>query len=420
MNARDKLATGRLMACNKMRYFRSYIMALVPKETAGLGTFGVTDDGILLWDPKMAEQWSVEEIAAVLIHEVCHLLQKHSTRRDKLASRMGDKFSAEKWNNAADCEINDDLHDAKLKLPSFKTEDGKPAGEPYIPQKMKLPTGLTAEEYMNLLPDPPKGKGGKPHVGCGWCGSGAGRPLPNEQPSKGNSKGRSKAEMERAARGVAEAIREAAARGQGNVPAGWARWAEEMMKPPKVRWQDKLSRVTRGSLAYRPGAHDYHYTKPSRRQAGLGYGPGVPILPAMRAPQPKVAVVQDTSGSMGTAELSVGLPEVAAILKSVGGQVDFCACDAAVHVLQPVKHWRELLGLMKGGGGTDFRPAFKALEEKREKPSLIVFITDGQGTFPSHAPNGIKVVWLLCGAHIGENAVPFGEAVVLDDARPDA
>src|SRR5581483_3548523 len=143
MNARDKLATGRLMACTKFRYFRSYIMALVPKESPGLDTFAVTDDGILLWDPKRCDQWSVEEIAAVLIHEVSHLLRNHSTRRDKVSARLGDKFSMEKWNDAADCEINDDLHDARLKLPVFKDDKGNVVGTPFVPQLMKpaLPVG---------------------------------------------------------------------------------------------------------------------------------------------------------------------------------------------------------------------------------------------------------------------------------------
>lgn len=437
MNYKDKLATGRLMACNRFRYFRTAIMALVPRETPGLGTFGVTEDMIMLYDPKVVEEWTVEEIAAVIIHEVSHVLRGHAKRARRQETRAG--FTHGKWNKAADYEINDDLIDAKLKLPSFK-KNGVVVDEPCIPQKAKpkpLPVGLTAEEYLNHIPDEPEnggsgahaGAGGKgkgqgqsgqgqgkdPHVGCGWCGGGAGHALPNEPQSKGKSQGRGDAEQERIKRTVAEEIRKAVAqKGQGTVPGGWVRWAENELKPPKVRWQDKLARVLRGSIQYRPGAVDYHYTKPSRRQAGLGWGPGKPILPAMRAPIPRVVFVQDTSGSMGSDELSAGLPEADAILKATGATLEFCACDADVHVLQKVRHWKELLPLMKGGGGTDFRPAFDAVLKKREKPDLIVFSTDGYGTFPTSAP-ACKVVWLVTGAsHLPPDKFPFGEVVEID------
>lgn len=421
MNAKDKLATGRLMACNKFRYFRTALMALVPKPVEGLGTFGVTDDGVLMWDPKMAQEWTVEEIAAVLIHEVSHLLRGHAKRRKRFENAAD--FDAQKWNQAADYEINDDLYDAKLKLPVFKV-NGVEVDKPCIPQLNKLPTGLTAEEYLRLIKDPPKqkgppgaqGQGQKPHVGCGWCGGGAGRPLPGEPQAKAQSKGRSDVELERIKRTVAEEIRKEMHKSQGRVPGGWQRWAEEELTPPKVRWQDKLQRITRGSIAYRPGAVDYHYSKPSRRQPGLGWGVGVPILPALRAPQPKVAVVQDTSGSMSAEDLSACLPEVDAILKQTGSRVTFVACDAAVHELKQVRHWKELLPLMKGGGGTDFRPAFEALAAQRERPDVVVFATDGFGTFPEEAPP-FKVVWLLTGNHLEVERVPFGEVVEIDENR---
>jgi predicted metal-dependent peptidase len=442
MTPRDKLSTGRLIAANRFKYFRTALVSLVPKECPGLGTFGVTDTGVLLWDPATAAEWTPDEIAAVLVHEVSHLLRGHAARRKRHEGGAG--YTDELWNKATDCEINDDLVDAKLKLPDFKL-NGVVVDHPVLPQTYKMPVGLTAEEYLTLLKKqqqkqkqkkPSKGKkgekegkegqdgdgcddkagDGEPHVGCGWCGSGAGRPLPNEPKTSEGAKGRTQVEIERVKRTVAEEIRKTVAqKGQGSVPAGWARWADELMRPPKVRWQDKLARITRGSVAYRPGAVDYHYTRPSRRQAGIGYGPGRPILPALRAPVPKVAVVQDTSGSMGTAELSAGLPEVDAILRATGARVDFVACDAAVHVLKPVRHWRELLKLMVGGGGTDFTPAFDALTAKRgDRPDVCVFVTDGYGTFPAKPPP-YKVIWLLCGAHADAKSFPFGEVVELDD-----
>ena len=60
------------------------------------------------WRLYYNESWlathSVEENAALLIHEVSHLLRDHEARKKSAAVR-----NARLWNTAADCEINDDL-----------------------------------------------------------------------------------------------------------------------------------------------------------------------------------------------------------------------------------------------------------------------------------------------------------------------
>ena len=114
MKAKDKLAAARLMAVEKMKYFRTAILGLVPKETPGLGTFGVTKNGVMLWDPECLDRWSVEETAAVLVHEVSHLLRNHARR----CEAMGAEHMP--WNAAGDLEINDDLQEIGLPLPGVR------------------------------------------------------------------------------------------------------------------------------------------------------------------------------------------------------------------------------------------------------------------------------------------------------------
>lgn len=426
MNPKDKLAAGRLMAGSKFKYFRSAILSMVPKEAPGLGTFGTTKDGVMFWDPAMAAIWSVDELAAVVIHEVSHLLRNHDARCTRIHAEKA------RWNQAADDEINDDLEDAGLHLPK----------KPFIPCTPKghgFEEGLTAEEYYRLLEkeelkQPKKGQGqgqskagqvgagaegegeGKPAVGAGWCGSAAGRPLPGEAEAKGQTKGRSDVELDRMRRTTAEAIRQEASKGRGTVPAGWARWADEQLKPPKIRWQDKLARITRGAVAYVAGQVDMHYTRPSRRQAGIGWGMGKPVLPAYRAPLPRVSVLADTSGSMGTSELMTAVGEVAGILKTTGAAIDFCACDASVHGLKTIRRWQELSTLMKGGGGTDMRPGFEALLARRTKPNVIIVITDGclGGGVPEEQPPGVKVVWVVVGKY-KTKPCDWGEQIFVDE-----
>lgn len=434
MRSRDKLAAARLLACERMPYFRTAVLGLVPKELPGLGRFGVTKNGVLMWDADCLDRWTVEETGAVLIHEISHLLRGHADR----CERMGAEHDL--WNIAGDLEINDDLLAAKLPLP----------GEGVFPKALGLPENQLAEEYYHQLSQMPKmqvdsacgagdgqqgddgddqdgagqGKddkdgesGGGKGIGRGRCGGCAGNPEPGEGDHEGGS-GRSQVEMERIKRQVAEDIHKEAARGRSTVPGGWKRWADQQLKPPQIPWRQKLSRAVRAAIAYRPGAVDYHYNKPSRRQAGVGFGPGKPIMPALRAPIPRVAVIVDTSGSMAQEELAEAVSECSGILKATGSEATFCACDAKVHTLQKVRHWKDVTKLLEGGGGTDFRPPIEAMAEQRPRPDVVVFITDGMGPAPA-TPPPFKMVWVLVGPHrckpsadsYGGDNITYGEFI---------
>lgn len=416
MRAHDVLATARMIVVRKAPYFASALLALVPREAPGLGTFGVTERMVMLWDPAFAEAHTPEEIAAVLVHELGHPLRVHPARCRALGAEP------RLFNVAGDLEINDDVEEMGLKLP-----DGICCAcrEPFKGIK-GMRHGLTAEEYYRILQDEQqKGGGqgrdgdGKPgdKPGPGWCGSGAGRPLPQEPAGGGadagvEADGRSESDVERVRRETARAIQEQASKSRGSVPGGWVRWAEEALKPSVVPWQQKLARHLRAGVAYKAGVVDMTHAKLSRRQAGVGYGFGRPMLSAWHAPTPLVACGLDTSGSMGTAEVTRGLSEIAAILKTVNAEVEFCACDAEVHAKQVVARWQDLAKLVKGGGGTDFRPLFEAFSASRPRPNIVVFVTDGYGPAPEMPPAGYHTIWVLVG---GNDKAPasWGDVVVI-------
>lgn len=399
MTPREKLAAGRLMAKERATYFRAALFALIPREMPGLGTVAVTEHGILMWDPQALSQWTVPQIAGALIHEVGHLLRDHAARGRKMAPT-----DPRGWNMAGDAEINDDLKEGGWELPfewytpgAEKKEDGKFC---ILPACFGCKDGLTAEEYYHNIPKKMKGNKGQgaAGVGTGRCGSAGGNPVEGEPKDGKGMDGRSEAEIKRMQREVAEAIHEEAAKGRGTVPGGWVRWAGEHMKPPKVRWQDELARECRSAIAYRPGAIDYRYDRPTRRQGALGYGVGHPVLPCMRSPIPKVAFVIDTSGSMGTEEMTSALREGQGVLAAVGAQITFISIDADVHAVKQVRRWREIANNLKGGGGTDFRPAFEQLMKGNPRPDVVIFVTDGCGPAPEVQPP-FKVIWLLVGQY---------------------
>lgn len=445
MNIKQKLAVGRLTATRKAPYFSELLLNFVPHEAPGLGTVGCTKDMVFFYDPTVIKIWSVEVITFAWWHESLHILLKSADRLQSRDPRI--------WNIATDLTINEQGQLAGFKIPEWAA----------LPSKFELPSNLTADEYYDALcqkepstvnkslealishemafPSSPsaeseseagsgggkgkakesqeKGQGESGGNGpqklppmSGGCGSCSGNHTPGE-PDSEESGGRSDSDINNISRRTAEAIAKHSNNGQGRVPRGLLVWAQSQLEPPKIPWQQKLARAVRSAIAYRPGAVDYRYSKMSRRQAAIGYGPGKPVLPALIAPIPRVSIILDTSGSMGPEELKLGLSEAAGILQAVGAEVIFCACDSAVHTLQKVRSVSQLSELIKGGGGTDFRPAFKAVMKQREKPEVIIFATDGMGPAPSSPPIGVKVIWLLIGSY-KKSPCEWGEHIEID------
>ena len=108
-----------------------------------------------------------------------------------------------------------------------------------------------------------------------------------------------------------------------------------------------------------------------------------------------IAVAIDTSASISENDFKTFFAEITNIYQS-GSNIILIECDAKVHTVAKFKknHIPEFVG----GGGTDFRPVFKAIGQKEdkllmEKPDALIFFTDGYGIAPN-MPN-IPTLWCL-------------------------
>lgn len=405
--AQEVLAAGRLIALRAAPYFRSMLHSFECREAPGLGTVACTVRGILLYDPEWVAVRTPAEMAGLWAHESMHRLLGHHHRCGTRDPRT--------FNQAGDLAINPAVEEMGLTLPV-----GDARG--LYPADCGFDRGLTADAYYDLL-SKGGGKGGKgagdgeqPKAGGGWCGSVAGRPVPGEPPP---TEGRGDAAQARLVRETADAIRDHA-RARGTLPAGLARFAEEALAPARIPWRTVLARRVRAAAAWSAGAVDHRYDGPGRRQAGIGYGVGLPVLPRLRAPVPRVAVVVDTSGSMSTDDLAAALTETRGVLAAVGAAVDFVACDAAVHGgVRAVRSVKEAAASLRGGGGTDMRPALDALAARRPRPNVIIVATDGWIGDAGPAPAWARVVWLLVGkSALQTPPAPWGDVVRVEEVSP--
>lgn len=486
MTPHSILAAARLLARQKRPYFTDALLALVPYEMHGLGTMAVTKDFVLMWDPATIKAWGVENTAGVLLHEIEHPLRSHHDRMARIGAtnkQIANIATDAEINDdlvAGQLKLPDDpVTPQSLGLPVGRMaeeyynllrqqeEQRKPPpggdGPPLPPDgSMPNPGGGVTKPQDNKPEDKPQdgkpdsdktgdssggqdsgmggsdsgsesspsdgagnsdgdatNKPGKP--GSGGCGSSSGAALEAESKLPPEL-GRTRSDIERVRRQTADRVRQAASSGKGDIPGGLVRWANEQLKPPKVPWQSKLARLARRASTFKPGAQAYRRDRMSRRQAGVGFGHGSPMLAVLRDPVPKVAVVIDTSGSMGTDELNRAVSETAAVLKAAPS-VEFLASDARVHEVKSVRNIRDVHKLLVGGGGTDFRPVFKALEQAKHRPDVTVFITDGIGPAPVNAPKDMTVIWLLVGrsrqkpytGSYGGSSIAWGEFIEVDD-----
>jgi hypothetical protein len=231
-------------------------------------------------------------------------------------------------------------------------------------------------------------KGGKDDGGCSG-GSGAGNPHPAEKslPGEGQEgpQGLSDAEGDMVAASVAAAVREQAAKKPGSVPGGLLRWAETYGEAPAVDWALLLPGRVRHALATRKGPSP-SYARQSRRAMGCAM-----ILPVYRSPLPRVALVCDTSGSMGQSDIGTSLATVASACMALG-KVTACACDSAAGEAVEIRTVDDLEPYFKGGGGTDM---VKGIERAAEgSPDCIVVCTDGETGWPTEAPE-VPVIVVL-------------------------
>ena len=181
--------------------------------------------------------------------------------------------------------------------------------------------------------------------------------------------------------------------GRGDVPGDAWRWAKQILEPT-VRWEPLLAGAVRRAAGWANGRTDYTYARPSRRQSSA---PRI-LLPGMRRPVPRIAVVVDTSGSVDDVLLGRALGEVDGALRGLGvsdSSVTVFSCDAAVHQVQRVRRARD--ARLAGGGGTDMRVGIKVAHDQRPRPDVIVVFTDGETPWPDSAPPGSAVIAALLG-----------------------
>ena len=377
-----RLQAARLwIAANRAYYAKALFSCAVIATAEPIGV-GIDEHWRIYTNSKHLESLTVKRAAAELIHALNHGLRDHAQR----ARNAGvDANTAGLWNAAADCEVNDDLHEDDL----IGYDEGW-----LFPENLDLDELLPAEKYYRDLLD-----GAAPIEMSVGCGSGCHAQRMLHEPPYGDD-ALDVFDRELLKRSVASAVADyRKIHGVGSVPEGLARWARQTLGS-RVNWRQQLAVALRQSVHHKAGTCDYSWQRPSRRQQ-----PQDPVLrPAMTRPTPSVTVVVDTSGSMTDDELDRALTEIRAIITGVvpGDSVRVLSVDADVHTDQHIHNINQIN--LAGTGGTDMAAGITAAAEA--KPDAIVVITDGWTPWPQTPPPGARCVIAVITDDYGLNEIP--------------
>lgn len=399
MNAQELIQSAKLRSGHLHPYLASAIFSMRMVASTECPTMGVDINWNCYYNPETVTQWTPQEVATVIEHEVWHLLRRHHTRTPGSGPECNPSLPPEaihvRWNLATDCEINDGL----VKTPHNKLPEGC-----IYPSVYKLPDDELAEYYYKHLPKDVvqvcyisvDGKGGKPWGGS--CADGKVRPW------ESGGEHLSPVEKELIAKKVAQEIKQHS-QSRGTMPNGQLRWADDTLKEPIVPWTKELSSIMKGIFASLSGRSDSTYSRRNRHQSSYGKI----IRPSTYRLIPNIAVVVDTSGSVSDAMLTQALTETHNILKaSEGAGVHVISCDAAAYKAQRVFNRRQVE--FKGGGGTDMIVGIKSA--LKLKPHVAVLITDGYTPYPETCPDPtIRWVTLILSPQ-GEKP-KYGKVVVV-------
>lgn len=404
MEARDIVKRARTQLIIHRPFFGQVALMLEVVESEHFPTLA-TDGRRLYYNPEFVKALSPQRMEVAICHEILHAALAHS-------ARFGNR-DAGLWKIATDLAINPILKDCGFDVSWLLYEKrfhGLDADTIYYKIREE------ADKQRSSCGDQGQGAQGN-QQGNGSSGNEEGGDGPNGFASASGNEACgglcSGAGDEREARQLEQETKQMLARAstvaklQGNLPGSLERLIDGLMKP-KVNWREKLRHFME-----RAARNDYSWTRPNRRHFPRGFY--LPTLHNMEMGTLVVAI--DTSASIRDDELNSFLSELSAIMEQVAPEcIHVVYCDAAV---QKVDEYTAddlpLKASPAGGGGTDFRPPFRWVEDNGIDPQCLVYLTDMACNRYPDEPE-YPVLWVSSvGRESAFGEPPFGELVSLTE-----
>lgn len=376
-------------------------LALAPIADAeackAAGARAFTDGERIVYDPAHVLELPISQLDGLVWEEVGHVQLLHPWRMRALLDAGCDKDSAQQA-----CEHEIAGHIAKC---------GGDLGEhPPCPAQFET-MSMEAIAWTLHACKPPPSSGNGP----GQPGNGNGQPDPNGTPQPGNGPPKPHGTVQPApanaqaqqqgARVKAQLLAHAA--GKGDLPGAAGRLVRQLLHPA---CQDLLAALLEFQQRT-AGSGQSDWTRPhTSRTKQLGF-----FIPSQKArTMPPLAAAVDTSGSVSERTLELFTSVLGRVLHETEPEtLHAYACDAHLQATYTLTPGDDVPSAWPGGGGTDFRPIFDAIEKLPEPPACLFILTDLAGTMPATVPD-VPTLWVITDPHGARPKPPFGTCIYLD------
>ena len=367
-NWQKALQNSRIRLIHRWRALGPALLALRPRFTDEVPVAAVSKEWCLYISPRWLElpPWAQD---FVILHELAHVLGEHFIRRKDRAPM--------KWNIATDLAINTQLaEDFRREFPNEVAEMltcKGPLGGCIVPEMFPdIDPKQPAEVIYKKMPELQKGAadGGGQHQ-SGSASDGIAKPWETQEAPKPN-------EVIPTVEEVKDAIRREMSRQRGYATGLPQAIGDLIRRKPLAPWKAILRRW----LKRKAGEGEKPDWARQHRRSHLF--PKDVFVPANRLGHGGVvAIVVDTSGSIGEDELKAFLSDCVHIADKVCREVYVVPCDTEVAGVFKATS-RSIPGIKVARGGTDLRPGIeKALSLK---PDAVVVMTDGWTDWPDQPP----------------------------------
>lgn len=355
-----------------------------------------TDGKRILANPEFFFALSLDEKVFAICHEIEHAMKLHFQQmrmhiKQELPVLWDGKslpFDQKVANFAQDFVINADLVEASI---------GKIKKGWLYDTKIATSNTSWQEAYHKIYPKCSSGRGGgkaKESGGGGEGEFGAGQFDQHLPPGATSGQDPDSFEAQPNPQQWQQAIigAMAVARAAGKLPENIKKMFEEMLEA-KVSWTDHIEAL----FARHVGGSSYDFRRLDRRLITRGIGaPGKSGKGAGT-----IVIGADSSGSIYAVPKLIErfFAEVGGILSELNPRrIVLMWCDAKIQRVDEIEDPADLQHAFYkgavGGGGTSFVPVFRKIQKMGlEKVDALVYLTDGDGTFPDKEPTDYPVIW---------------------------
>lgn len=378
-------------------FYGQFLLQFRRRRQSGHKAVGVTIVAAiptLIVDPERFALFPPAEQEALLEHLIKHILHLHPCRRKERNPRY--------WDLACDLAINPGIGN----LPS----------EAVMPQRLRLPDDLAAEEYYARLLQMPElgnqqgdGHGDRDMRQAADYSTADQSDQAQHRQAEAIDDHRHWQEADRTPSSLSEQVvrqmvRSAWEKSPLETRGELQELIEGFLVSPGIPWQQVLrqfvgnaGRVGRTSTWKRGHRRFGHATPGLRKQQLLNLVIGI-----------------DVSDSTDTQPLREAFArELLQIAHGRKSRITVLYAGSRIQKIVNFTGMPQVTEVYRGGGFTDLRPVFEHARQMQPRPAAIIYLTDGYG--PAPEKSDIPTLWVL--SPDGQKPVPWGLELRVDTSK---